>query len=73
MPIAASVPRIEGKVPSPTPMMPMSLDSTSVMRMPPCAVPSCRARNAAVSQPAVPPPTMRMSWMGCMGCMGLVS
>jgi len=26
MPMAASVPRIDGKVPSPTPMMPMSLD-----------------------------------------------
>ena len=66
MPMAASVPRIDGNVPSPTPMMPMSLDSTSDTRTPPAAVPSVRARKAAVSQPAVPPPTMRMCWMGFM-------
>ena len=52
---------IGGIVASPTPMVPMSGDSMTVMTMP---VPG-RARDnmLAASHPAVPPPTMAMRWI----------
>src|SRR6185312_6443078 len=47
--------RICGIVASPTPTVPISADSTSVILS---GEPSARASRAAVSQPAVPPPTI---------------
>ncbi len=48
-------------------MMPISLDSIRLMFTPPGRpVPRRRARYAAVSQPAVPPPTIRISLI-CSG------
>src|ERR1700691_2292508 len=51
--------RIGGMVASPTPMMPMSADSTT--RIAPTPRASRRASMAAAIHPAVPPPTMTMS------------
>ncbi len=48
--------RMAGTVASPTPMVPTDDDSTSVIFAP--SRPSRCAREAAVIQPAVPPPTM---------------
>jgi hypothetical protein len=71
MPIADSVPRIEGKVPSPTPTMPISGDSTRVTCTPDASrAASCFARKQAVSQPAVPPPTIKTRVMGDGGVHG---
>ena len=56
-----------GIVASPTPTVPMSGDSITVMRVP---VPG-RARDnmLAASQPAVPPPTMAMLPIRFSGCL----
>src|SRR5690349_15977857 len=51
--------RIDGKVASPTPMMPISSDSTSSMATPRSPVASA----AADIQPAEPPPRMTMRRM----------
>ena len=50
-----------GIVASPTPMVPMSGDSITVMTH--CRSGSARARMLAAIQPAVPPPTMAMRLM----------
>jgi hypothetical protein len=48
-----------GQVPSPTPMVGTSGDSTRVTRRPPwSSVRKLDAKTAAVSQPADPPPTI---------------
>ncbi len=61
--IARRKPTSGGTVASPTPMVPMAADSTSVMRQ------NCgsrkRLRKVAVTQSAVPPPAIRMFLMGC--------
>ena len=49
---------IGGMVASPTPIVPMSGDSMTVMAQPKPG--RARARMAAAIQPAVPPPTMAM-------------
>ena len=59
-PSAASVRAMVGKVPSPTPTVGMSLDSMSDTWTPP-GPPRCLASHAAVSHPAVPPPTISIS------------
>src|SRR3546814_9094946 len=58
MPIAASVARIVGHVPSPTPIVGISGASISVIERRPVTARGELARRAAASQPAVPPPTM---------------
>ena len=53
---------IGGMVASPTPTVPMSGDSITAIAVP---VPGrARARMLAAIQPAVPPPTMAMRWIG---------
>ncbi len=54
-----------GQVPSPTPMIPMFGDSTSVTVKPDFIRPRWRAAiTPAASHPAVPPPTITMFWIG---------
>ena len=61
----ASVLRSVGQVPSPTPMMGVLGDSTSVTLNPASIRPRCfAAMTPAVSQPAVPPPTMTILLTG---------
>mmetsp|Transcript_23375 Transcript_23375/g.55613 ORF Transcript_23375/g.55613 Transcript_23375/m.55613 type:complete len:1197 (-) Transcript_23375:168-3758(-) len=57
-PMRRSVSRIDGQVPSPTPMVGTSVDSTRVMRrLSPCSA----ASRPATSQPAEPPPSTTTS------------
>ena len=67
IPIFISVERIEGHVPSPTPIVGVVGDSTSVTRIP-AAGSNSAAMILAVSHPAVPPPKITMCWL-----IGLIS
>ena len=59
MPILSNVLRIDGQVPSPTPMVLTLGDSTSVISSDCCCAILCSAAiTPAVNQPALPPPTM---------------
>jgi hypothetical protein len=60
--------RIGGMVASPTPTVAIASDSTRVIFTLPCS--TCDTAAAAI-QPAVPPPTMIMLWMGGAMLMGL--
>jgi hypothetical protein len=61
-PIRLSVAAMVGQVPSPTPMVFILGDSMSVI-LNALLVSKCEASTAAVSQPAVPPPTMTISFI----------
>ena len=64
MPSLLSVLRIVGQVPSPTPMVGISGDSIKVtLKELSAVIFCCFARLHAVNQPAVPPPTMTISFM----------
>src|ERR1043165_4626562 len=73
MPSASKNPRSHGVEPSPTPMMPTTGDSSTVISTPRAT--SALAKIIAVIHPAVPPPTMatrlmfggtRASFGGCV-------
>ena len=54
--------RIEGQVPSPTPMVGVSGDSTTVI-LSADGVSNSAASTQAVNHPAVPPPTITTRWV----------
>ena len=62
MPRLSKNPRSHGVEPSPTPMMPTAGDSSTVISTPLAS--SALARIIAVIQPADPPPTMTMRFIG---------
>src|SRR6185503_18165165 len=69
MPSSALNERIGGIVASPTPIVPISGDSITVIRA--GLFFSTRASNAAAIQPAVPPPTIAMLCIGESDIQGL--